>query len=202
MSDTTYCYPPDYRVLKNRLGLHDQVDLDAVERAFVTQRLREPMPTGDFDLAHLKAIHRHLFQDIYAWAGELRTVEISKDGHQFQFRRYIETGMEDVHRRLVARDFLRGLSADDFAREAGEILGDVNYVHPFREGNGRTQLQYLKQLTVQAGHAIDLTRIARQDWMLASREAHLGRYEFMGQCIAEALGVEPQYDNGDHEHDR
>jgi cell filamentation protein len=104
------------------------------------------VPSGAFDLAHLRAIHRHLFQDIYEWAGELRTVEINKGGHQFQFRRYIETGMADVHRRLVQGSFLRDLSVPEFAQQAAVIVGDVNYVHPFREGNGRTHAQYLKQL--------------------------------------------------------
>jgi cell filamentation protein len=192
--DTRYCYPPDYSVLRNRFNIRDQADLDAVEREFVAQRWREPAPGGQFDLAHLKALHRHLFQDVYEWAGELRTVEISKEGHQFQFRRYIETGMADVHRRLVASDFLKGLDPADFAREAGTIMGDVNYVHPFREGNGRTQLLYLKLLAAQAGHPLDLTRIGRDAWMAASREAHLGRYEAMGRCIAVALGTETERD--------
>jgi len=185
--DTEYCYPPSYSVLKNKLNILDESELDRVERRLVNARIVEGLPSGKFDLAHLKAIHRHLFQDIYDWAGEIRTVEISKGGSQFQFRRYIETGMADVHRRLVAADFLKSLNAAEFAKEAGPILGDVNYVHPFREGNGRTQMIYLKQLTVQAGHAIDLTSIERDAWMAASRQAHLGRYDAMRECIAKAL---------------
>jgi cell filamentation protein len=108
------------------------------------QRVAEGAPTGNFDLAHLRTMHRHLFQDVYDWVGELRSVEISKDGHQFQFRRFIETGMADVHGRLIRLDFLSGLDAGEFARQAGQIIADVNYVHPFREGNGRTQLLYLE----------------------------------------------------------
>lgn len=65
--------------------------------------------------------------------------------------------MADIHRRLEAATYLHGLSRENFAAQAGQIIGDVNYVHPFREGNGRTQLHYLKQLAAQAGHAIDLT---------------------------------------------
>jgi len=71
----------------------------------VGDRIAQGAPLGTFDLAHLRAIHRHLFQDIYDWAGELRTVEIYKGGSQFQFRRYIPTGMTDMHRRLPAPDF-------------------------------------------------------------------------------------------------
>lgn len=136
-------------VLINRLGIKDADRLDHVERELVTQRTAEGVPTGRFDINHLRAIHRHLFQDVYAWAGELRTVEIAKGGSQFQFRQFIETGMADVHRRLVQADFLRGLSRDAFAEAAGPIMGDINYVHPFREGNGRAQLQYLEQLAAR-----------------------------------------------------
>jgi len=187
MSDDVYCYPPDFTVLRNKLGIRDADALDSIEREFVTRRTQGAVPAGKFDLAHLKAIHRHLFQDIYDWAGQIRTVEISKGGSQFQFRRYIETGMADVHKRLVAAKFLCKLDVADFAAAAGAIMGDVNYVHPFREGNGRTQMIYLKQLTVKAGHTIDLTLIERDAWMSASRQAHLGRYEAMGACIAKAL---------------
>jgi fido (protein-threonine AMPylation protein) len=86
MTDTVYCYPPDFSFLKNKLNLRDARELASFETEFVMQRIAEGAPTGNFDLAHVKAMHRHLFQDVYEWAGELRTVEISKDGHQFQAR--------------------------------------------------------------------------------------------------------------------
>jgi len=187
MSDTRYCYPPDYSVLINKLDLRNADELDYFEREFVTTRIIQGVPTGQFDLAHLKAIHHHLFQDIYEWAGEIRETEISKGGNQFQFRQYIETGMADVHRRIVSHGFLKNLSKHNFADLAGEIMGDVNYVHPFREGNGRTQMQYLKQLAEQAGHSIDLTRIDRDLWMRSSRQAHLGNYQLMTHCIGSAI---------------
>jgi cell filamentation protein len=132
-------------------------------------------------------IHRHLFQDVYDWAGELRTVEIAKDGHQFQFRQFIETGMADVHRRLEKTEFLQNLSPNAFAEAAGPIIGDINYVHPFREGNGRTQLQYLEQLADQAGHPVDLARIEPERWLAASRASHHGDYEPMAIEIGRIL---------------
>lgn len=184
--DDPYTYPGS-PVLRNKLDLRDPVAFDRIERRLVVQRIREGVPRGNFDLAHLKAIHRHLFQDVYSWAGEVRSVEVSKGGNQFQFRQYIETGMADVHRRIVRSDYLRGLSAQDFAVRAGTIMGDVNYVHPFREGNGRTQLQYLKQLSEKAGHMLDLTKMRPELWLEASREAHRARYEAMGRAIAETI---------------
>lgn len=80
-----YVYP-DTITLRNRLGLIDPSDLDRIERLYVADRTTQPIPRGAFDLAHLRAIHRHLFQDIYDWAGELRIVEIRKADQQFQFR--------------------------------------------------------------------------------------------------------------------
>ena len=119
--------------------------------------------------------------------GKLRTVEIAKDRHKFQFRRYIETGMADVHRRLVGASFLRGLSRTAFAAAAGKIMGDVNYVHPFREGNGRTQLYYLEHLAEQAGHSIELSQIDPDRWIAASQAAHGGDYNAMGEEIGRVL---------------
>lgn len=133
-----YLYPGT-TVLRNKLGLRDADALDRAERNLVRLRHREGVPRGEFDLRHLRAIHRHLFQDVYAWAGELRTVELAKGTTAFMPQRYVVSGMADVHRRLVGSGFLRGLDRDGFAREAGQIVGDVNHVHPFREGNGRTQ---------------------------------------------------------------
>lgn len=187
MSDDTYCYPPNFTILKNKLGLPDQASLDRAERLLVTKRTQEPFPNGDFDLAHLCALHRHLFQDVYEWAGKLRTVEIAKGGSQFQFCRYIETGMKDVHRRIHTHDYLRGLDRGAFASLAGEVMGDVNYVHPFREGNGRTQLYYFKQLAEQAGFDVMLSRLPHNDWMEASRQAHLGDYVLMSTCLRRTL---------------
>ncbi|MDE0003291.1 MAG: Fic family protein, partial [Rhodospirillaceae bacterium] len=177
----------DYTVLRNRLDIRDAPALEAAERELVAQRLLEPVPAGDFDLDHLKAIHRHLFQDVYAWAGEVRTVEIAKDGSRFQPRRFIETGMADIHRRIVAAGYFADLGPDGFAGGAGPVLGDVNHVHPFREGNGRAQLQYLKQLAARAGHVLDLTRIDHVAWQEASRRANTGDHAAMTRCIRHAL---------------
>jgi len=178
---------PRSAVLRNKLKFTDADALDQIERRLVVLRVREGVPTGRFDLAHVCSIHRHLFQDVYAWAGQIRTVEVAKGGSQFQFLRFIETGMADVHRRLVGADYLRGLSTTEFATEAGKIIGDLNYVHPFRDGNGRTQIQYLKQLAEQAGHPLDLTRLDPRRWIEASRSAHNGEYGPMAAEIEQAI---------------
>jgi len=178
---------PGTSVLRNKLGFTDAHDLDYAERLTVARRGKKGVPAGDFDLAHLRAIHHHLFQDVYDWAGEVRTVEISKGGSQFMFRQFIENGMADVHRRIVAAHCFRKTTREDFSQGAGVVMGDVNYAHPFREGNGRTQLLYLKQLAHRAGHRLDLLRVERDSWFAASRRACAADYAPMAACIFAAL---------------
>ncbi|MFM2098531.1 MAG: hypothetical protein RLZZ366_70 [Pseudomonadota bacterium] len=186
--DPLYCYPNSI-VLRNKFGITDFQKLDDLERKLVTERFRDGAPTGKFDLKHLRAIHRHLFQDIYDWAGELRLVEISKAGSSFMFRRYIDTGMADVHRRLTEWKFLCKLSAAEFATKAGEIIGDINHAHPFREGNGRAQMTYLLQLGAQAGHEIDVTLIKREGWYAGAIAANSGDYKGLATLIRQAISA-------------
>ena len=186
-----YLYPGT-TVLRNRLGITDERKLDRFERRVVGDEIAEGAPVGSFDLSHLCAIHRHLFQDIYDWAGELRTVEICKGGSQFQSRQYILAGMADVHRRLTRAGFLKRLPAREFAREAGVIIGDINYIHPFREGNGRAQAQYLKQLAAQAGHHLDFRRVDPVMWIEASKASHATDYSSMVDVIRKAIVPDPK----------
>jgi cell filamentation protein, protein adenylyltransferase len=99
--------------------------------------------------------------------------------------------MADVHRRLVQSRFLKRLAASDFAEHAAVITGDINYIHPFREGNGRTQLQYLKQLAGEAGHRLDLARIDGRRWIEASIMSHAADYRPMAAVISEGLKPRP-----------
>lgn len=189
MSDDPYCYPPDFKTLRNKLNIRDADALERAETAFVTARMAQKLPSGLFDLEHLQSIHRHLFQDIYPWAGEVRTVEIAKGSTQFQHRRFIQTGMADIHRRLQSKSYLTNTSIAGFAKEAGQIIGDLNHVHPFREGNGRTQLVYLAQLAMKAGHDINLSRINKERWLSASIAAHKADYTPMAEEICSALQI-------------
>jgi len=95
--------------------------------------------------------------------------------------------MADIHRRLVRARFLERLPREEFARQVAVILGDVNYVHPFREGNERAQMQYLKLLAERAGHPIDLTRVDPPRWIEASRISRAADYDLMARLIAEAI---------------
>jgi cell filamentation protein len=187
MSDFDSYFYPGTEVLRNKLDIRDVEALEHIERGHVEQRLSEGCPSGNFDLDHLKAIHRHLFQDVYEWAGDLRVVAMSKERSVFMPPDRIDMGMRDVHRRLVESDFLQNIDPAAFSAKAAEIIGDINHVHPFREGNGRAQLQYLKQLAEQAGQNLDLTKLNGEKWIEASILANAANYEAMKNQIGEAM---------------
>jgi cell filamentation protein len=153
-----YCYSGT-TVLKNRAGLCGQSDLDFFEEEATAERFAEPLPTGKFDLRHLRAIHRHLFQDVYVWAGSLRTVRISKGGSAFCYPENPERELGRLFADLAKQKRLSGLDADPFAEKAAHFLAELNAIHPFREGNGRAQLSFLAALADHAGHPFALERI-------------------------------------------
>lgn len=153
--------------LKNRLGLRDPAALQAFELEMSTLRAEEPLPRGRFGPAHYRAVHRHLFQDVYRWAGRYRTVRTAKDGNWFCFPEHIAAQMNQLFRRLKAAPFLLGAEAPPFLAAAAEFLADLNAVHPFREGNGRAQLAFLHLMALRAGHPLRLERVRRETFLPA-----------------------------------
>jgi cell filamentation protein len=140
-------------VLLNKLGLGTAAELEVAEREVTHAALillRESPVQPSYDLAHLRAIHQRIFGDIYEWAGEIRTVSIAK-GSLFCLPQYIETSAADIFRALRGENFLRGLGREAIVRRLADYLGEVNAVHPFREGNGRTQRAFFEQLARDAG---------------------------------------------------
>jgi cell filamentation protein len=161
-----YCYPRTI-VLKNRAGLRTQRALTRFETAMAAQRADEPLPVGRLDVRHYRAIHRHLFQDIYAWAGQFRTVRISKADSMFCYPEHIPREMRGLFGRLKRDGYLRDLAIDDFVTQAAHFLATLNAIHPFRDGNGRTQLAFLALLAAEAGHPLTLTRLRARAFLVA-----------------------------------
>jgi cell filamentation protein len=153
-----HCYPGT-TVLKNRANIRDQTELDAFENDAAQQRANEPMPIGRFTVRQYCAIHRHLFQDVYSWAGRFRTVRISKSGSMFCYPEHISAEMTKLFGTLRKEMYFEGLETPDFARRAAHFIAELNAIHPFREGNGRTQLSFLALLAEHAGHKLDLDRM-------------------------------------------
>ncbi|MDR1247475.1 MAG: Fic family protein [Clostridiales Family XIII bacterium] len=157
--DPDYTYTdPQTGILRNLAGITDREALIFAEAAATTKRAGElkAKPIRIKDSGALFAIHRHLFQDIYDWAGKQRTVEISKGGKQFfplshfaNARRYIDSLISE-YRPIDEND------REKPARKLAEILDAVNFLHPFREGNGRTQREFLRLLAQEKNRMLNL----------------------------------------------
>lgn len=153
-----YCYPGT-TVLINKLDLREQSDLDAFEAEITAQRATEQLPIGELDDRHYRAIHRHLFQDVYAWAGTFRTVRIAKNGSMFCYPEHIDREMHHLFDAFRDADHFRKLRPAKFAQKAAHFLSDLNAIHPFREDNGRTQLVLLTLMSDRAAHPLDLDQM-------------------------------------------
>jgi cell filamentation protein len=132
------------------------------------ERAMEPLPSGPLTSDYYLAIHRHLFQDVYEWAGKIRSVRISKGDSTFCYPEYIERELAKLFEGLAADSELSGLDPAQFAEKAGAVIAELNAIHPFREGNGRTQLSFLVELSERAGHPLNLEGLDPQTILSAT----------------------------------
>lgn len=153
-----YCYKGT-QVLKNIPDLRDPAALERFEAVAAAQRSDEPLPSGKFSISHYRAIHHHLFQDVYPWAGRLRQIRLSKAKSTFCYPENIAAELRKLFAELKRRSNLRGLTPDVFAAQAAHFLAELNAIHPFREGNGRSQMTFLTHLAAAAGYPFDLQRL-------------------------------------------
>lgn len=154
-------------VLINKLDLRNQTELDAFEAEISSARAEEALPDGLMDFAHYKAIHHHLFQDVYEWAGQARTVRIAKAGNPFCFPENIESQARKLFGELREADYLRHLDAQTFAQKAAHFLAELNAIHTFREGNGRTQLTFFAMLADRARHPLKMDMLDPAEMLAA-----------------------------------
>lgn len=160
VDDDKFVYPNG--VLINKLGLDTTQELNQQEirfSAFRILELNESPIAGKFDLAHLQAIHKHIFQDVYPWAGETRTVDIGKGNTLFLPYKKIESVFKKITSDLKKENVFTGLPQAEFANRLGGYLGRINTVHPFREGNGRTQRVFTQEIAKKAGYILDWSAI-------------------------------------------
>ena len=143
-------------VLYNKLGLGTVAGLEAAEREITHAALIlvDASPVSpSYDLPQLQEIHKRIFGDIYEWAGQIRTVAIAK-GAMFCLPQYIDSSAAVIFGELHDEDCLRGLCRDAFVGRLAHYLGEVNALHPFREGNGRAQRAFFGQLARDAGFTL------------------------------------------------
>lgn len=161
--------------------------------------------SGHFDADHLKAIHQHIFQDVYEWAGTTRGDTITLEGETFNVARafpgmskgstdflpsaYVERGLDYVAAQANT-PAARSSDREEFARAAAEVFSALNHAHPFREGNGRTQRVFMEQLADRAGHTLDFRGITGERMVEASVEASQGNDEPLCAIIAESIDPE------------
>ena len=141
---------PDTGVLKNLLGISDKDTLLFVESGAVIKRLKEldDNPIKITGIENLFQIHKQLFQDVYEWAGKERIVEISKDGKQFFPIGSFDRAYKYINSLVDEFNSLPKNEIKSIASKLAEILDNVNYLHPFREGNGRAQREFIKLLAL------------------------------------------------------
>lgn len=185
MPNYTYTDDPNSAV-KNKLGATTHDELEKREAALVAARDYEIAtgygPKGQFDAEQLKAIHRHLFQDVYEWAGHTRDEKVALsdgtvatapllqkvDGNRFTRGPLIPHALERIATTLRESNYLRGLSREEFAPHAADLMLEINGVHPFREGNGRAQRVFMRELAKGAGHKLNFSVVTRERMIQAS----------------------------------
>ena len=183
-----YCYK-NSDVLINKLNIQDEETFYKVERLYSGLRqselLNKPID-GDLDFKHLKAIHFYLFQDLFYWAGKIRTVAIAK-GNLFCLPQYIETYAQDIFDNLRKNNYLQELSKDDFINSVTNLLADINALHPFREGNGRTQREFIRYIGLKNGYGFDWSKVGVEENIVASYESANGNNEKLRMIISKII---------------
>lgn len=185
----SYCYPGS-TVLRNKLDIRDDVTLSEVERqlsAIAADNVDFSLPP--YSLAYLQNIHRTLFSDLYEWAGELRTVGISKQNTRFCQPEYMAREAEKIFKRMAAADWFEGKGRADLIVAVAEAYSDLNVVHPFREGNGRTQRILFEHLIMNAGFEISWWGIDEDEWICANIAAYNCNLGLMEQVFEKCIGL-------------
>ncbi len=148
----------DTGVLLNLQNISDASELVAFESLCVANRL-EQLHKNPIEIEYandLLKIHAFLFQDVYSWAGECRCVEISKGGRQFLPMHAFPSAFAYIDKLLMEYRALNNADKMAVANKLAEILDNINFLHPFREGNGRTQREFIHQLARQSGYTLNI----------------------------------------------
>jgi cell filamentation protein len=190
--DQTYT-DPITGILKNLQGITDPDVLLFVESSAVTKRLQQlyDNPIEIKDSNSLLVIHHYLFQDVYAWAGKVRTVNIYKDGKPFFNGERFSMGFQYIDTLINDYRNIEKLNKEALASKLSEILDNINFLHPFREGNGRTQREFLRLLALEKGLTLNLNPPDNKDvydkYMKGTIEGDL---KILTELILESINLE------------
>ena len=192
---------PGSDVLINKFNLRNPALLEVAERQANEDRLLEGLPEAarEQSVAGMKAIHRHLFQDVYEWAGEFRRYTSGRGSAPFAVPEQIEPSLDQLFEKLTKEDCLRGAKPEEFTARAAHYVNEINAAHPFVEGNGRTQRVWLQSLAEQAGYDIEFRSADREAWYKASARGFYQSDDAMTAFIGQRLRFGPERiaDRGD-----
>ena len=157
VAGSAYCYK-DSNVLRNKLGLRDGAILRRIEAdisaARQTELVENPVP-GRFTPSHLCKIHRRLLGDVYPFAGHFRREDIAKGKTRFLGFHQIKEKLTSLLSGLRAEHDLAWLDRAQFIKRSAYYMAELNYIHPFREGNGRTTREFMRMLFLRNGYKVD-----------------------------------------------
>ncbi|MDQ7728637.1 putative adenosine monophosphate-protein transferase Fic [Halomonas sp. SpR8] len=188
-----YCYP-DSDILRNKLEIFDAVELEEAERELSlinADGIELSLPPYDF--AYLKRLHHQLFHDLYDWAGEVRTIDIAKDDTRFCNVNRIIPEAEKLFNKLAERNHFTQLEKADLIPACAELYGDLNVVHPFREGNGRAQRMFFEHLIINCGYHLSWHPLERNEWIEANIAGYYCDYRPLEFIFERCIGS-PLYD--------
>ncbi len=177
--------------LVNKLGIRDEKKLSEIEAGITFAKavmLEETPINGDFGFEHFKKIHEFLLCDLYEWAGQVRTVDISKKRTKF----LDAASIESIGTKCFAKvkdGYFENLSFDEFVKRIAKFYNDVNYIHPFREGNGRTQRIYFTQLIRHYGYDINFADVDTDELMIATIQASSGVMDFLVEFFENSIVI-------------
>lgn len=165
VAGSRYCYK-DSNVLRNKLGITDHKLLRRVEAdismARQTELMEKPVP-GHFTVNHLREIHRWLMGDVYAFAGHLRYEDIAKGETRFLAYGEIKAKLTKLLLDLCKENYLRGLDREHLVERSAYYFAELNYIHPFREGNGRATREFMRLLFLKNGYKVDWSLVSVEE---------------------------------------
>ncbi|EKN6177573.1 Fic family protein [Yersinia enterocolitica] len=182
-----YTYP-NSQVLINKFGITDDDQFIEMEKDFSELAIMEiefsPPP---YDLLYWRALHQALFGDIYHWAGELRTIDITKGTTRFCNINRIAPEANRLFNQLAQENYLVGLPYDALMVKLAEYYSDLNVIHPFREGNGRAQRLLFEHIIINCGFQISFAGINPDEWIQANIDGYHCRYQRMTALFARCI---------------
>ncbi len=163
--NSIYCYEGT-NVLVNKLNIRDNKTLQEAESEIVATKLfelRKNKMIGDFDIKHFTGIHKYLFEDIYPFAGKFRTENIAKGYFSFAEWEYIDTELEKILQKLHSAELLKNDNREQIVKDLAYYTAELNVLHPFREGNGRTIREFIRELAYVNGYIFDLQKVSAKE---------------------------------------